>query len=127
MPLFYENRTPELHLINPNLNEDIYALIEEAELSEEAEKRARDASSAGNTTSSRAMTGWRRWRRTSCSHFLGRGFQGKAMVVSIDKATALQDVRQGAEALGAQSRSEWRRSWRSSRASKKRIPNESDS
>ena len=31
-------------------------------------------------------------------HFLGRGFQGKAMVVSIDKATAL-DVRQGAEAL----------------------------
>jgi type I restriction enzyme, R subunit len=39
VPLFYENRTPELHLTNPNLNEDIYELIEEAELSEEAEKR----------------------------------------------------------------------------------------
>jgi type I restriction enzyme, R subunit len=35
VPLFYENRTPELRIENPNLNDDIYALIEEAELSEE--------------------------------------------------------------------------------------------
>ncbi len=39
VPLFYENRTPELRLENPNLNDDIYALIEEAELSEDAEQR----------------------------------------------------------------------------------------
>ena len=39
VPLFYENRTPELHLDNPNLNDDIYELIEQADLSEEAEKR----------------------------------------------------------------------------------------
>ncbi|MFZ1445800.1 MAG: HsdR family type I site-specific deoxyribonuclease, partial [Candidatus Dechloromonas phosphoritropha] len=32
VPLFYENRTPELQLINPDLNEDIYRLIENAEL-----------------------------------------------------------------------------------------------
>jgi len=32
VPLFYENRTPELHLDNPNLNDDIYDLIEEADL-----------------------------------------------------------------------------------------------
>jgi type I restriction enzyme R subunit len=30
MPVFYENRTPELHLHNPNLNDDIYELIENA-------------------------------------------------------------------------------------------------
>ena len=39
VPLFYENRTPELHLDNPDFNEQIYALIEEAELSDEAERR----------------------------------------------------------------------------------------
>jgi len=39
VPLFYENRTPELHLDNPDLNDDIYALIEEAELSDEGEEK----------------------------------------------------------------------------------------
>ena len=39
VPLFYENRTPELHLDNSVFNDNIYALIEDAELSEEAEKR----------------------------------------------------------------------------------------
>lgn len=39
MPHFYENRTPELRLENPNLNEDIHALIKGAELSEDTEKR----------------------------------------------------------------------------------------
>ena len=29
VPLFYENRTPELQLVNPDLNEDIYNLIED--------------------------------------------------------------------------------------------------
>ena len=31
VPLFYENRTPELQLINPDLNEDIYNLVEAVE------------------------------------------------------------------------------------------------
>ena len=30
VPLFYENRTPELQLVNPDLNEDIYNVIEAA-------------------------------------------------------------------------------------------------
>ena len=29
VPLFYENRTPELQLVNPDLNDDLYALIEQ--------------------------------------------------------------------------------------------------
>ncbi len=89
VPLFYENRTPELHLTNPNLNEDIYALIEEAELSEEAEKRLE----AQLGRQYHIITRDDRLEKVAkdiVSHFLGRGFQGKAMVVSIDKATALK-------------------------------------
>ena len=31
VPLFYENRTPELRLVNPDLNDDIYSVIEAAD------------------------------------------------------------------------------------------------
>ncbi|QSA98291.1 type I restriction endonuclease subunit R [Methylococcus sp. EFPC2] len=39
VPLFYENRTPELQLVNPDLNDDIYRLIEEAELDPDQEAK----------------------------------------------------------------------------------------
>ena len=39
VPLYYENRIPELQLVNENLNEDMDALLEEAELDEEQEKK----------------------------------------------------------------------------------------
>ena len=39
VPLYYENRTPELRLQNPDLNEDLYALIEAEELDESQEER----------------------------------------------------------------------------------------
>ena len=87
VPLFYENRTPELHLDNPNLNDDIYELIEEADLSEEAEKRLeRELGRQYHliTRDDRLET----VAKDLVKHFLGRGFQGKAMVVSIDKPTA---------------------------------------
>jgi type I restriction enzyme R subunit len=87
VPLFYENRTPELHLDNPNLNDDIYELIESAELSEEAEKRLeRELGRQYHliTRDDRLET----VANDLVQHFLGRGFQGKAMVVSIDKPTA---------------------------------------
>ncbi len=89
VPLFYENRTPELHLDNPELNDDIYSLIEAAELSEEQERRLeRELGRQYHliTRDDRLDT----VARDIVEHFLGRGFQGKAMVVSIDKATALR-------------------------------------
>jgi len=89
VPLFYENRTPELHLNNPDLNEDIYRLIEEAELDPEQEARLeRELSRQYHiiTRDDRLEV----VARDIVSHFLGRGFLGKAMVVSIDKATALK-------------------------------------
>ena len=89
VPLFYENRTPELQLINPDLNEDIYNLIEAAELDPDQEaKLERELSRQYHilTRDDRLET----VARDIVRHFLGRGFVGKAMVVSIDKATALK-------------------------------------
>jgi type I restriction enzyme R subunit len=89
VPLFYENRTPELHLDNPDLNDDIYELIENADLSKEAEERLEHELGRQYhliTRDDRLDT----VAQDIVKHFLGRGFQGKAMVVSIDKATALR-------------------------------------
>ncbi|MBI3775035.1 MAG: type I restriction endonuclease subunit R [Gammaproteobacteria bacterium] len=89
VPLFYENRTPELQLVNPNLNEDIYQLIEDAELDPEQEaKLERELGRQYHllTRDDRLET----VAQDIVRHFLGRGFVGKAMVVSIDKATALK-------------------------------------
>jgi type I restriction enzyme R subunit len=89
VPLFYENRTPELQLINPDLNEDIYRLIEDAELDPDQEaKLERELARQYHllTRDDRLET----VAQDIVRHFLGRGFIGKAMVVSIDKATALR-------------------------------------
>lgn len=89
VPLFYENRAPELQLINPDLNEDIYRLIEEAELDPDQEaKLERELARQYHliTRDDRLET----VAQDIVRHFLGRGFVGKAMVVSIDKATALK-------------------------------------
>jgi len=89
VPLFYENRTPELHLDNPDLNDDIYALIEEADIDVEAEKKLeRELGRQYHliTRDERLDT----VAKDIVRHFLARGFQGKGMVVAIDKATALR-------------------------------------
>jgi type I restriction enzyme R subunit len=87
--LFYDNRTPELRLENPNLNDDVYAVIEAADLDEDQEKRLeRELGRQYHllTRDDRLET----VAKDIVQHFLGRGFQGKAMVVSIDKAPALR-------------------------------------
>lgn len=89
VPLFYENRTPELRLENPHLNDDIYNLIEAAGLDDEQENRLeRELGRQYQllTRDDRLET----IAKDIVQHFLGRGFQGKAMVISIDKATALR-------------------------------------
>jgi type I restriction enzyme R subunit len=89
VPLYYENRTPELHLANPDLNDDIYDVIDQAALDEESEARLQKLLGQRYhliTRDDRLET----VAKDIVQHFLGRGFQGKAMVVSIDKATALR-------------------------------------
>ena len=89
VPLFYENRTPELELVNANLNDEIYRRIEEAELDPEQEQKLEKILGKQLhiiTRDDRLET----VARDIVQHFLGRGFVGKAMVVSIDKPTALK-------------------------------------
>jgi type I restriction enzyme R subunit len=89
VPLFYENRTPELELVNPDLNEDIYRLIEDADLDDDQQAKLEQVLGRQYhliTRDDRLET----VARDIVQHFLGRGFMGKAMVVSIDKATALR-------------------------------------
>lgn len=88
-PLYYENRAPELRLENPDLNDDLYAVIEAADLDENQERRLdrelrRQYHLLTRDERLEAIA------KDIVQHFLGRGFQGKAMVVSIDKATALK-------------------------------------
>ncbi len=89
VPLYYENRIPELQLVNDNLNEDMERLLEEAELDEAQEKMlerefAREYHLITRDDRLEAVA------KDLVTHFTGRGFQGKAMMVCIDKATAIR-------------------------------------
>ncbi len=89
VPLYYENRVPVLKLTNPNLNTDIEQILEEAEIDEAQEaKLEREFANAYHliTRDDRLET----IAEDIVSHFMGRGYQGKAMVISIDKATVVK-------------------------------------
>jgi type I restriction enzyme, R subunit len=89
VPLYYENRIPELQLTNENLNPQMEALLEQAELDEAQEtKLEREFSREYHliTRSDRLE----KIAEDIVLHFMGRGFRGKAMVVSVDKETALR-------------------------------------
>ncbi|HVS20916.1 MAG TPA: type I restriction enzyme endonuclease domain-containing protein [Pyrinomonadaceae bacterium] len=89
VPLFYENRIPELQLVNEILNDEMAELIEDAGLSEDQEKKLEREF----TREYHLITRDDRLERVAediVAHFTGRGFQGKAMVISIDKATAVR-------------------------------------
>ena len=88
VPLFYENRIPELQLVNENFNEDIIKVIEDADLDEDAEK----AIEQKFKTQYHLITRSERLDKIAedvVNHFLGRGYQGKAMYVAIDRFTAV--------------------------------------
>jgi len=89
VPLYYENRIPELQLTNTKLNENMEDLLDKAELDEDQEKKVEREFSREY----HLITRDDRLDKIAddiVSHFMGRGQQGKAMVVSIDKATAIR-------------------------------------
>jgi type I restriction enzyme R subunit len=89
VPLFYENRIPEVQLSNDYLNQDMEELIEEAALNEEQESHLERQFAREYTI----ITDSDRLEKIASdivNHFLGRGYQGKAMVVSIDRFTAVR-------------------------------------
>ena len=89
VPLYYENRIPELQINNPDFDEELEALLDEADLDDAQERKL--ARLFGKQY--QLITREERLDRIAVDlvdHFLGRGFAGKAMVISIDKATAIR-------------------------------------
>ncbi len=89
VPLYYENRIPELQLVNKNFSDELDALLEAAELDEDAEGQlAREFGTAYTllTRPERLKT----LASDLVRHFVGRGFSGKAMYVGLDKAAAVR-------------------------------------
>jgi type I restriction enzyme R subunit len=89
VPLYYENRIPELQLSNEALNEDLNRVIDEAMLDEAQEQKLQREFNREY----QLITREERLEKVAedvVNHFLGRGQRGKAMVVSIDKATAIR-------------------------------------
>lgn len=89
VPLYYENRIPELQLVNEEFSEELSALLDEAAVDDDAEgllvrRFAREVALIARPERLRTIA------RDVVRHFVGRGFDGKAMVVSIDKATAVR-------------------------------------
>ena len=89
VPLYYENRIPELQLTNEQLNTEMEALLEAAEL-DDAQERKLEREFAREyhliTRDDRLDT----IAEDIVAHFMGRGYAGKAMVIAIDKATAVR-------------------------------------
>ncbi len=89
VPLYYENRTPKLQLTNEAFNEDVLQLIEQAELDiEQEEKLERYLRQKKHL-----ITRDDRLEKVAediVEHFTSRGHQGKAMVISIDRLTAVR-------------------------------------
>jgi type I restriction enzyme, R subunit len=94
VPLYYENRIPELQLTNQDLNRDLEDLIDQADL-DEAQQRKLEREFGREY---HLITRDERLEAIAADlvrHYLGRyeageEHVGKAMVVSIDKATAVR-------------------------------------
>lgn len=89
VPLYYENRIPEVQLTNQELNRDLEELLENAELDEAQEKKlerefGREYHIITREDRLEAIA------KDLVAHFTGRGYRGKAMMVCIDKATAVR-------------------------------------
>ena len=89
VPLYYENRVPKVQLTNEQLNEEFEGILEEAALDEAQENRI-EREFARQYQLITLDERLEDVARDIVSHFMGRGYRGKAMVISIDKATAVK-------------------------------------
>ena len=89
VPLYYENRIPELQLTNENLTSDIATIIDEAELDEDQEaKLEREFAREYHLITREERID--KIAEDLVAHYMGRGVLAKAMVISIDKATTVR-------------------------------------
>jgi len=89
VPLFYENRIPELQLTNQHLKEDLEDLIDAADLDEEQEKKLEREFAREYHLVTRDDR-LEKVAEDLVAHFMGRGRLDKAMVVCIDRFTAVR-------------------------------------
>jgi len=89
VPLYYEKRVPEVQLINADFNRDMERILEDAELDEDQERRlAREFGREYHLITDRDRL--KAVAEDLVDHYVARGHQGKALVISIDKATAVR-------------------------------------
>src|SRR3989338_1363831 len=89
VPLFYENRVPRLANVNENLEQDLGKVMDFYDLNDSEEEKLEQEFS----TFYHLVTREDRLdavARDIVTHFVGRGYDGKAMVVSVDKKTAIR-------------------------------------
>ena len=94
LPLYYENRVPEVSLSNEDIGDGITEILDEADLTDEQEARLETEFSKAYhiiTRDDRLET----VAKDLVEHYINRapfsnGMLGKAMVVSIDKATTIK-------------------------------------
>ncbi len=89
VPLYYENRIPELQLTNQDFNADLERVLDEAAL-DEAQEAKLEREFAHEYLLITRDDRLEKIAEDIVQHFIGRGQRGKAMVVSIDKATAVR-------------------------------------
>ncbi len=89
VPLYYENRVPRLENVNERLEQEIGKVMDFYDLNDEEEEKLEQEFS----TFYHLITREDRLNavaRDIVEHFVGRGYNGKAMVVSVDKKTAVR-------------------------------------
>src|SRR3989344_2263394 len=89
VPLFYENRVPKLENVNPDIQNDLERVMNFYDLAPEEEEKLEQEFS----TFYHLITREDRLNKVAediVAHFTARGYDGKAMVVSIDKKTAVR-------------------------------------
>ncbi len=94
LPLYYENRVPEVSLNRDDIGDEIDAIIQSSDLTDESEAQLeKEFAKAYHiiTRDDRLDT----IAKDIVEHYMGRepfssGVRGKAMIVSIDKATAIR-------------------------------------
>jgi len=89
LPLYYENRVPEVNLSHEDLGDEIAEVLDQSDLTDEQEAKL-------EKEFARAYHIITREERLDTiaidlvDHYMGREYMGKAMVVSLDKATAIR-------------------------------------
>ena len=89
VPLVYEKRVPEMHIQNTDLSDEFYQLLEDEDL-DDAQQEKLEKKFAKETEVIKRDDRLDAIAEDIVKHFPARGYLGKAMVISLDKFTAVK-------------------------------------